>query len=108
MTKKKIAAFTLAAISILTIIIFTLAASSRFGRKDDLSLWELYEKEIKPRQFIDLTHSFSSGIPRWPGFAAEERKPIYQYEKDGFFAELFTHGGQYGTHCDPPGHFHKG
>ena len=38
----------------------------------------------------------------------EERKVIYTYEKDGFIAEIFTHVGQYGTHCDPPGHFHKG
>ena len=27
---------------------------------------------------------------------------------DGFFAEIFTHVGQWGTHVDPPAHFHKG
>jgi kynurenine formamidase len=27
---------------------------------------------------------------------------------DGFFAEVFTHVGQWGTHVDPPAHFHKG
>ncbi len=26
----------------------------------------------------------------------------------GFFTELFTHGGQWGTHVDPPAHFIKG
>jgi kynurenine formamidase len=26
----------------------------------------------------------------------------------GFFAELFTHVGQWGTHCDPPAHFVRG
>lgn len=85
-----------------------LAATNRQTPKDDLSLWETYENKIKPRRFVDLTHTFSSRIPRWPGFPAEERKVIYTYDKDGFFAELFTHVGQYGTHCDPPGHFHKG
>jgi hypothetical protein len=27
---------------------------------------------------------------------------------DGFFSELFTHVGQWGTHVDPSAHFHKG
>jgi len=84
------------------------SCASRPARTDDLSLWQMYERSLKPRQFIDLTHAFSSAIPRWPGFSAEERKTIYTYENDGFFAELFTHVGQYGTHVDPPGHFHKG
>jgi kynurenine formamidase len=26
----------------------------------------------------------------------------------GFFAEVFTHVGQWGTHVDPPAHFIKG
>ena len=26
----------------------------------------------------------------------------------GFFSELFTHVGQWGTHVDPPAHFIKG
>jgi kynurenine formamidase len=90
------------------IAVLALTATAFSTCPDDLSLWELYESKIKPCQFIDLTHAFSSAIPRWPGFPAEERKTIYTYEKDGFFAELFTHVGQYGTHVDPPGHFHKG
>lgn len=89
-------------------IALTLAATNHQSQKDDLSLWETYESKIRPRRFVDLTHTFSSRIPRWPGFPAEERKVIYTYDKDGFYAELFTHVGQYGTHCDPPGHFHKG
>jgi kynurenine formamidase len=108
MSKSKTAALVWTAFSVLLVsggVISNAACSAPHGKA---SLWEIYEKEIKPRQFVDLTHSFSSAIPRWPGFSAEERKTIYTYEKDGFFAELFTHVGQYGTHCDPPGHFHKG
>ena len=47
-------------------------------------------------------------------FPDKQRKTIYWYEKqpgmmgDGFFAEIFTHVGQWGTHVDPPAHFHKG
>jgi kynurenine formamidase len=108
MTKKNTALLAVIVLSVLTIVALALAATARQSQKDDLSLWETYENKIKPRRFVDLTHTFSSGIPRWPGFPAEERKVIYTYEKDGFFAELFTHVGQYGTHCDPPGHFHKG
>ena len=39
---------------------------------------------------------------------------LYWYEKgrgsmgEGFFTELFTHVGQWGTHVDPPAHFIKG
>src|SRR5207249_7957879 len=63
---------------------------------------------------VDLTHEFAPGIPHWPGFPDEERKTIYWYEKrsnvmgTGFFSELYTHVGQWGTHVDPPAHFIKG
>jgi kynurenine formamidase len=105
---KKIAPRALLAFVALIIAAFALAMTSRPVPPDDLALWKMYETQIKPRQFVDLTHAFSAAIPRWPGFPPEERKTIYTYEKDGFFAELFTHVGQYGTHVDPPGHFHKG
>lgn len=108
MTKKNTALPAVIIFSALALVALTLAGTYRQPQKDDFSLWETYENTIKPRRFVDLTHAFSSHIPRWPGFPAEERKVIYTYEKDGFFAELFTHVGQYGTHCDPPGHFHKG
>jgi kynurenine formamidase len=108
MTKKKEAPIALISVSTLMFVALALAWTTRPARPDDRALWQMYENQIRPRQFVDLTHAFSSGIPRWPGFPAEERKTIYTYEEDGFFAELFTHVGQYGTHCDPPGHFHKG
>src|SRR5947207_8690064 len=67
------------------------------------------------KKFVDLTHDFAPGIPRWSGFPDEQRKTIYWYKKqpgmisDGFFAEIFTHVGQWGTDVDPlPAHFHKG
>jgi kynurenine formamidase len=69
---------------------------------------------IRSKQFVDLTHAFGPGIPHWPGFPDEKRETLYWYDGDkgkmgkGFFAEQFTHVGQWGTHCDPPAHFAKG
>lgn len=69
---------------------------------------------LKEKQFVDLTHTFHPGIPHWPGFPDERRTTLYWYEPDvgtlghGFFAEEFCHVGQWGTHVDPPAHFHKG
>ncbi|MEM3793842.1 MAG: cyclase family protein, partial [Candidatus Bathyarchaeia archaeon] len=69
---------------------------------------------IKKKQFVDLTHAFHPGIPHWPGFPDERVTTLYWYEEgvgtlgSGFFAEEFCHVGQWGTHVDPPAHFHKG
>ncbi len=69
---------------------------------------------IQSKKFVDLTHDFAPGIPRWPGFPDEARKTIYWYDKRpdtmgaGFFSEVYTHVGQWGTHVDPPAHFSKG
>ena len=66
------------------------------------------------KKLVDLTHAFEPGIPRWAGFPDEKRETIYWYEKGrgsmgaGFFAEVYTHVGQWGTHVDPPAHFARG
>ena len=77
------------------------------------SLMEIY-KIIKAKEFVDLTHTFDTEIPHWPGFPKEKRETIYWYDSgigsigSGFFAQVFSHVGQWGTHCDPPAHFIKG
>ena len=77
------------------------------------TLWET-QKILGQKRFVDLTHAFAPGIPHWPGFEDEKREKIYWYDKgvgtkgDGFFAEIFTHVGQWGTHVDPPAHFIRG
>jgi kynurenine formamidase len=69
---------------------------------------------MKTKRFVDLTHAFAPGIPRWPGFPDEERTTLYWHEPGvgtmghGFFAQTFRHVGQWGTHVDPPAHFVKG
>ena len=69
---------------------------------------------LASKKYVALTHVFAPGIPHWPGFPDETRKTIYWYDKRpdtlgaGFFSELFTHVGQWGTHVDRPAHFIKG
>ena len=69
---------------------------------------------IRSKTFVDLTHAFEPGIPHWPGFPDEKRETIYWYDESGgtmgkgFFAQQFTHVGQWGTHCDAPAHFVEG
>jgi kynurenine formamidase len=77
------------------------------------SLWEI-QKTLLLKKWVDLTHAFEPGIPKWKGFPDEKREVTYWYEKgrgslgDGFFSEKFTLVGQWGTHVDPPAHFVKG
>jgi len=72
------------------------------------------QKILDSKRFVDLTHAFEPGIPRWKGFPDEKRETAYWYEKGrgslgtGFFTEIFTHVGQWGTHVDPPAHFIRG
>ncbi|MEE9213104.1 MAG: cyclase family protein [Phycisphaeraceae bacterium] len=69
---------------------------------------------LKQKQCVDLTHAFEPGIPHWPGFPDSARKTLYSHDPGegtlghGFWAQQFTHVGQWGTHCDPPAHFVKG
>jgi kynurenine formamidase len=72
------------------------------------------QKILAGKKFVDLTHAFAPGIPRWHGFPDEKRETVYWYDKgrgslgEGFFAETFTLVGQWGTHVDPPAHFIRG
>lgn len=59
-------------------------------------------------RFVDLTHAFGPDSPHWKGFAPETVTTLYTIAKDGFHADEFCHPGQWGTHVDPPAHFHDG
>lgn len=71
------------------------------------SLWSIREKLAKSN-WIDLTHPFDDTIPHWKGFEPMKMKVLYDWDKDGFQVHEFCHVGQWGTHVDPPAHFHKG
>ncbi len=99
---------------ILTILILGFASTFSVAKsEDDTSLWKI-QRTLASKKYVDLAHAFAPGIPHWPGFPNETRKTIYWYDKRpdtlgaGFFSELFTYVGQWGTHVDPPAHFIKG
>ena len=103
--------WTLKLFPVLALTFFLISPSAMAAEKMDL--WEMY-KVIQSKKFVDLTHSFYPGIPHWPGFPDAKRDTIYYYDEGvgsmgtGFLAHVYSHVGQWGTHCDPPAHFIKG
>lgn len=87
------------------LIVAVLVAAGR--RPAGTGLWGLYA-ELKDKPRVDLTHAFDSGIPHWGNFPDMTRETRYTYGKHGFWTEMFCHVGQWGTHVDPPVHFHAG
>ncbi|HML61170.1 cyclase family protein [Solidesulfovibrio sp.] len=101
-----------ATLSLLMLCMFLLAAPSGMAA-EGLTLEDAW-RVIKEKKFVDLTHAFAPGIPHWKGFPDEKLETLYWYEPgvgklgSGFYAQSFTHVGQWGTHVDPPAHFVKG
>src|SRR6266571_1467167 len=97
----------------LAILACVLLAAGTHSPGNEPSLWQV-QQALADKRYVNLTHEFAPGIPHWPGFPDETRRTVYWYDKrpdamgTGFFAELFTHVGQWGTHVDPPAHFMKG
>ncbi len=95
-------------LALIALLIFS--SCSRPKEEPPKSLMELYEI-ISTKNFIDLTHSFEPGIPNWSVFPKEKRETITRYEhvketnENGFFAEIYTHVGQWGTHVNAPSYF---
>ncbi|WP_374439593.1 cyclase family protein [Pseudomonas panipatensis] len=79
----------------------TLASAAQPG------LWDTYA-QLHEHTWVDLTHAFDKDTPHWKGFEPMQRQTLYTVDKDGFQVELYSHVGQWGTHVDPPLHFHKG
>jgi kynurenine formamidase len=71
------------------------------------TLGEIYAV-LATKRFVDLTHAFGPSTPHWKGFGEMKVRRLYTLEKDGFQVDEFCHVGQWGTHIDPPAHFHAG
>lgn len=107
-SKERIIIFVLAAVLLLVLLTgYTPKGSALIG------VWHI----IRNKQFVDMTHTFASGIPHWPGFPDEQRETLFWYDADppgpgtlgtGFYAQYYSHVGQWGTHADPPAHFIRG
>ena len=85
----------------------TLTTGSKQNNRTGESLWSIC-MELRKKEFVDLTHAFGPNIPHWKGYPLMKVRNVYEIDKHGFWAQEFTHVGQWGTHCDPPAHFHKG
>ena len=48
-------------------LLLLLVSSSVCGA-DDKPLWKI-QKVLASKKYVDLTHEFAPGIPRWPGFS---------------------------------------
>ncbi len=91
-----------------------LGASAAHADEVGMSLADAY-KVISTRRLVDLTHSFSPSTPVWQGFGqasfttASDPKTYrpYTLAQDGFRTTYYSMVGQYGTHVDPPAHFHE-
>jgi len=93
--------------SLALMVLLPLALVPHAARGAEPTLDEIYAT-LHTRRLVDLTHAFAPGIPHWKGFKDEKIRDLYTYENGGFWAQEFTHPGQWGTHVDPPAHFHKG
>ena len=71
------------------------------------TLGEIYAT-LATKRFVDLTHTFGPKTPHWKGFGEMKVRTLYTIDKDGFHVDEFCHVGQWGTHVDPPAHFHEG
>lgn len=85
--------------------VYTIGAAA--GPASTGSLNDVYAT-LAAKRFVDLTHSFGPSTPHWKGFGDEKVTTLYTIKKDGFKVQQFTHVGQWGTHIDPPAHFHEG
>jgi len=100
------------AIAVLAVVAAVLLAGALVAEREP-SLDRAW-RTLETREYVDLTHAFGPGIPRWPGFPDEGRVVLYDYRPgngtlgSGFYAQSYTHVGQWGTHMDPPAHFIEG
>jgi kynurenine formamidase len=88
----------------------TLALAANFASADTAGTSALNDAyaTLMSKRFVDLTHAFGPDTPHWKGFGEMKKRTLYTIDKDGFQVDELCHVGQWGTHVDPPAHFHKG
>jgi len=75
--------------------------------QENRAAWDILAA-LKAMNWVDLTHAFDTGSPHFAADRPMTRETLASYEKDGYWTEYFGHVGQWGTHADPPAHFHQG
>lgn len=73
-----------------------------------MDLWDICA-QLREHRFVDLTHGFATDTPAAPGLPAAEFAHYADFTRgDLFQTHWYRLAGQYGTHVDPPNHFHAG
>ena len=96
-----------ASLTLCGVILGLTFSAHRTHAASNAELMDAY-RVIARHELIDLTHTFGPGLAHWPGFPNETVRTLFTYKKDGFYAQMFCHVGQWGTHVDPPVHFAPG
>jgi kynurenine formamidase len=79
----------------------------------EVGLWPLIGM-LRNQRWVDLTHTFSPETPHHPNFQPAEFKKLFDHDdminghRAGFVSHEYRFVGQWGTHVDPPVHFHAG
>ncbi|NJQ04596.1 cyclase family protein [Streptomyces lonarensis] len=82
---------------------------SHVSTATDTGLWSAYRQLTAGAVHTDLTHAFHPGQPHFPALPDEQRDTVFDLARgDGFTVDRYTLVGQWGTHVDPPSHFHQG
>ena len=71
-------------------------------------LWHFIQSAHAGATFVDLTHAFHPGQPKFAAFPDEERSLVFSHADAAFQVDRYALVGQWGTHVDPPLHFVKG
>lgn len=66
-------------------------------------LWQVAQ-QLRHLQFVDLSHGFGPGIPKFPTDPDETRRDIPHLPQPGCLTTAFSLVGQWGTHVDAPAH----
>lgn len=63
---------------------------------------------LRMQHIQGLTHTLNGAFPIWPGFSPIQVTNVRNFEKDGFYANVWQAPEHHGTHVDAPIHFGKG
>jgi len=86
---------------------YGVATAATAANATEPSLQQIFAT-LSQKRFVDLTHPFGPDSPHWKGFGNMTVRTLYTIPKDGFHVDELCHVGQWGTHIDPPAHFHDG
>ena len=79
----------------------------------DIGLWSLV-RQLRAQHWVDLTQTFSPETPHHPGFRPavftriSDHEDLVDGKRAGFQSHEYRFVGQWGTHVDPPIHYHAG